>query len=518
MQITSPLFNQYASMGGRKLNYGVLISFDKTYDDEITFFTLDQSTLNGTDILAPTGDNPLQAWDFYEYVDYTDRFISFTIDMELQFPYSVMSTTADFILANYDDYFTPRSLSPIASFILPKRPVRLLSGFKNINLPQFVGLTQGMPEIDDDAKTAEFTAFDFLTQIFDMPIRDTIAMANVRTDQVLANIFTQFGLSPTQYDLGTGRNIIPFLFFEKSQQTAGDVIRSLMQAEMGWLWLGEDGIIRFKPRIDQSYSPIYIFDDTNIVSAKVVDKDDIINKVIINTDVRAVQEFQYVASKDVSDTRLNVVPASGTYLFTVELQDPCLEIEQPVIGENSGVSWFTAALPDGTNVPANVSITAVELKTNSYDITFNNTNAFDVNINQLWLYGRPGKKISVEPTVYENENSESIAKYEVKSLEISNNFIQSIDQARSLAISVLNEYSEYADIIELEVKGNPALQLSDVVMVDYENYDGDYRIIGIKNTIADAKFTQILRLRHYVPLQWFQLNISQLNGANVLAP
>ena len=82
-----------------------------------------------------------------------------------------------------------------------------------------------------------------------MPIRDTQAMRDVRTDEVLAEIFTQFGLAPSQYDLSTGRNVIKFLFFEKEQLTAGDVIRPLIQAEGGALWLGEDGIIRFRPRL-----------------------------------------------------------------------------------------------------------------------------------------------------------------------------------------------------------------------------------------------------------------------------
>lgn len=519
MQITPTLFNQYAAMGGRQLNWGCFISFTKEFDDAITFFTLNTSILNGTDILAPTDDNPLQAWDFYEYTDFTERIIDFTVDMNLEFPYSVASTIADFTLNNYDDYFTPLSSSPIASYILPKRPVRLLSGFKNTNLPLFVGLTQNMPEVDDDGKTASFTAFDFLTQIYEMPIRNTIAMANVRTDEVLANIFDQFGLASTQYDLGVGRNTIPFLFFEKTQQTAGDVIKQLMQAEMGWLWLGEDGIIRFRPRLENPIAPCYIFDDTNIISAKVIEDSGIINKVIINADVREVQDWQYVMSKDSSDTSISIVPANGTATIPFSLQDPCLEIETPTFGDNSSVSWFTAALPDGTAVTSNVSVSSVELKTNTYDVTFANTNAFDVNIDQIWLYGRPGKQISVEPIVYENEETDSIAKYEVQKLDIDNNFIQSVDQARSLALTILDEYSEHADVIEVEVKGNPALQLSDIVDVDYQNYSSEYRVIGIKNSItSDPKFTQTLKLRKYTPRTWFQLDVSQLNGDNELAP
>lgn len=518
MQTVSPAFNALADGDVRPLKWGLLISFSKAYDDDITFFTLNQSQLNGVDILAPTEDNPLQAWDFYEYLDYTDRVIYMAWERELEFPYSIVSAIADFQVNNYDKYFTPNSGSPISGYNLPKRPVRLLSGFANTNLPQFVGLTQGMPEVDESSKVATFTAFDFLTQIYDMPIRNTIAMADVTTDVVLANIFTQFGLLPAQYDLAVGRNSIPFLFFEREQITAGEVIRTLMEAEMGMLWLNEEGIIKFRPRLEQPDVPVYLFNDENINSLSTSGDDEIINKVTITTDVRVLQEFQVVYSKDATSTLFNVIPAGGEYTFPAELKDPCLTVETPTFGEVSGVSWFTADDSVGNPVTTNVSVLGVELKTNTFDITIRNDNAFPININQLELWGQPGKKISDEPVIYENLESDSVEKYEVKELPISNNFIQNISQARSLALTILDEYSEYADIIELEVKGNPALQLSDIVEVDRDSYSGQYRVTAIRNKIQDQKFTQIIRLKRYTPRHWFTLNQSQLNGTDVLAP
>ena len=143
-----------------------------------------------------------------------------------------------------------------------------------------------MPEISRTDGTATFTAMDFLTWIYDMPIRNTIAMQNVRTDEVLANIFDQFGLHESQYDLAQGRNVIPFLFFEREQQTAGDIIRPLMQAEMGMLWLDEQGIIKFRPRLEQPVDPVYYFDHDSIIELDTSEDDEIINHVIINTNVR----------------------------------------------------------------------------------------------------------------------------------------------------------------------------------------------------------------------------------------
>lgn len=518
MQTVSPQFNQNANGDIRPLSWQVMISFTKEFDDTTTFFTLDESSLNGTDILAPSDDNTIQAWDYYEYVDYTERLLYMAVERSLDFPYSVVSALADFQLNNYDKYFTPNSSSPISAHILPKRPVRLLQGFGNTVLPQFVGLTEGMPEISRTDGTATFTAMDFLTWIYDMPIRNTIAMQNVRTDEVLANIFAQFGLAPEQYDLATARNKIPFLFFEREQVTAGDIIRPLMQAEMGMLWLDEQGIIRFRPRLEQPSDPVYYFDHDSIIECDTSEDDEIINHVIINTDVREVQEYQTVYSKSDTDTALHVVPAGGTYVFPAQLTDPCLTIEDPTAGENSSVSWFTVALPDGTPVNSGVAVTATELKTNTFDITFSNSNAFAVNIDQLFLWGQPARLISQEPTKYEAYDDDSVSKYEEKILTIDNNFIQSVSQADSLAQTILDEYSEYNDIIDIEIKGNPALQLGDIVSVDYEEHSGDYRIISIKNKMQDAKFTQILKGRKYTPRHWFTLDQSLLNGSDVLAP
>ncbi len=524
MQIVPSWYNALANGNIRPHTWGAYISFTKEYDDAITFFTLNVSQLDGTDILSTSVDNPLQDWDLYEYTDFSERVIYQSVQRELEFPYSVVNSIADFSLNNYDNYFTPNAGSPIEGFILPKRPVRLLQGLSTALLPQFVGLTQGMPKISRDDGTATFTAMDFLTQIYSMPIRNTEAMQDVRTDEVLADIFTQFGLSPSQYDLGRGRNVIKFLFFEKNQQTAGDVIRPLMQAEGGLLWLDEEGIIKFRSRLEQPDTSSYTFDSDSIVLLNTSGDDQIINHVIINTDVREVQEYQTVYSKKTTDSTLNVIPAGGSNVFIADLQDPLLTVEEPVYGLNAGVSWFTATEADGTEVTGGISITSVELKTNTYEMTIENANGFDVNIDQMNLWAQPAKRISVEPIVYENKDQDSIDKYETQGggtntpMEITNNFVQDVDTARSLALTILDEYSEYADIIEFEAKGNSAIQLGDINTIDYENYDGEYRVIGINNKLQDSKYTQIIKARRYAPRDWFTLDVSELNGVAVLAP
>ena len=518
MQTVSAQFNQQADADIRPISWGLRVSFAKEFNDSTTFFTLDESALDGSDLLAPSDDNPIQAWDYYEYQDYTERLVYQSVSRTLEFPFSAVSAIADFQLNNYDKYFTPNSSSPIADYILPKRPVRLLQGFSGTVLPQFVGLTEGMPEISRTEGTATFTAMDFLTWIYGMPIRETILMTNVRTDEVLANIFDQFGLAESQYDLAVARNVIPFLFFEKEQQTAGDVIRDLMQAEMGMLWLDEQGIIKFRPRLEQPTEPVYTFNHDNINDIETSEDDQIINHVIINTNVRVLQEAQvvYTITGAVADNF--VIPASSSQPVHVELEDPSINIVEPEFGENAALSWFTAEDSEGEPVTSGVSITGVAEMTNSYTLFIDNSNGFPITINNIVLWGEPAKVVGGKTTTYDAYEDESVDKYEEKIEKIENNFIQSVSQAESLALTLLDEYSEFNDIIKIDVKGNPALQLSDVIDVDYEEYTGEYRLIGIEDKIQDSKFTQVLTGKRYTPRHWFTLDRSVLSGTDVLAP
>jgi hypothetical protein len=514
MQTVSTRFNNFAEGQVRPLSWAFRMSLDKGFDDTISVFTLDQSVLNGDDVLAPGDDNPLQIWDYYQYQNFTDRVISIDWVRELEFPNSVTLAMADVELENHDDYFTPDSSSPVEQFILPKRPLRVFAGFGGENIQQFVGLTEKMPIVREDIKTASFHATDFLAQLFDMPLDETIAMDNVRTDEVLAELFEQFGMTPTQYSLSPGANTIPFLFFEEGTK-AGDVFRKLMEAEMGNLWLDEQGIIQFAPRVDLEQSSVYTFDDTNTIDVSTNSDDNIINKVIIKAEIRELQDLQPVYLKSEANQEQFIIPANGTAVFSAALDDPASTIDQPSAGPLTGESWFVAVDSDG-DVAGNVTVTSTVLRTNQYVIFFSNTNAFDVTISELELWGEPAKV--VDRIEYSEVDQISIDKYDEQVFVIENNFIQSIQQSQGLALMILNQFSEYSNTLELEVKGNFALQLGDVVTVNVKSYSGTYRIIKILNKLIGGRYTQVLTVRKYIPQVWFTLDESVLDGSDVLTP
>lgn len=518
MQVVSSGFMDMVNGDIQPLSWGASVSFKKEYNADTTFWTWDESVWDGEDLWAPVEDNPIQAWDKFNYTDFTYYTEYISISRKIEFPYSVASSIADFQFKNEDGYFNPNSSSPLAPYVRVSRPVRLFLGMGDVNLQKFVGLTDEMPDIDDKEGTATFTAMDFLTWIYETPIRETKAMENARTDEILEEIFTQFGLSPSQYDLARGRNVVPFVFFDNDQQKAGDIIRPLMQAEMGSLWLDDLGIIKFRPRLEQPTVPVETLTADEIEDISVSDSSQMINKIIIKASPRVLQDFQIVYSKAESDSRLNVIPAGGSAVFIAELSDPGKDIQVPTAGENSSVSWFTAALPNGTPVTTGITVTAVKEKTNSYQITFANSNTYDVNINQLYLWGRPAKEITAEPFTFNYHDDVSVRDFGEQLLEINNNFIQTETQADSLALTVIDEYKDYADVISANVKPNPARQLSDIIEIDYPDYEGEYRIIGMDETIQSSTLNQQLLLRKYTPRTWWTWDQSVWDGTDVWAP
>jgi hypothetical protein len=516
MQTVPARFSEHAEGQVRRISYALRMSLAKQYNASTTFFTLDASQLDGPDVLQPDQDNVLQQWDHYDYRNFTDRLVSMEWTRELEFPDSVICAMADFTFENHDGYFTPLGDSPVAHLMLPSRPVRLLAGFAGVTIPQFVGLTEKRPDVDEAGKTVSFHAIDFLSQIFSMPLNKTIAMQKVRTDQVLAAIFDQFGLAPEQYDLPVCRNVIPFVFYERDKLLAGEVIRDLMQAEMGNLWLDERGIIRLDPRISGDRTPLETLDESKVVDIKATGSSAHINMVKIFADLRAVQDFQPVFTKTASDTDLFVVGAGQAREFEADLQDPALSIVTPTFGIGTGPSWFTAALPDGSPVTSGITVTAYELRTNTYVFTVSNANTYSVNIDQVELWGQPAKVI--DHIEYTEVDQDSIDKYDEQVLEIHNNFIQSISQCDSLAQMILVEFSEPASEVEITVKANPARQLGDLVNVAARSYNGPFKITKTFNRIQASGYTQVLTARRATIRSWFVLDQSLLNSEDVLTP
>lgn len=518
MQLVPQQFHDRSQGGIIPVTALIKMSMDKAIDTDISFAQYDISMYNGGDLYGTNEDNPIQQWDYYDYKDYTGRIIDVEWSREIEFPYSVSSAMADFTLNNFDDYFSPDSGSPIDQYILPKRPFRIFAGYNGVgDLQQVVGITEKAPVRNEDSKTVEFHGTDFLVEMFDLDLTKVISMQNARTDQVLAEIFNQFGLNPASYTLAKGRNVIPFLFIDRGLK-AGTVIRNLMQAEGGHLWIDEQGLLRMEPRLAPVNTPVMLFDASNIIEISDTGEDEVINDVRIKSNVRKVMAFQRVYG-DVrdDDTDLDtekgfIIPANSSRPFNANLDDPLLTVSQPTSGVKNDDSWFTAVNFADQSV-GSVSVTGGSLSNNQYTVFFQNNNNFAVIIDQVEIWGEPAR--IANPINYKTYDQDSIDKYERRLLEIDNDFFGSESNCDSFAELIIDSYKEHAPVIQMRIKGNFALQLNDIINVNYEMYNDNYRIIGIYNNPITHEYR--IKAARYNPREWAQYDVSKYDEA-IYAP
>lgn len=519
MQTTSLPFRRIAGGNVRPLSWQFRASFDKQLDPSVTFFELDSSLLDGPDILPPDDSDVVQEWDKYVYTDYSDRVMSIEITQDQTEPFSIVQSMADIKLNNYDGFFTPNSGSPIDQYILPKRPMRLLLGFNGENLPQFIGLSEKMPSLDKVSRTVTFHCIDFLTFIFDREISSTELLKDVSTGDILDFLFQDVGLLPGQYYLDpTSFNRVNYFYVEKGTKL-GTIVKELMEAEQGRLFMDELGIIRFLSRQNYNTNPVWKFAESRMIDYELSTDDDIINFARIESDILGL--FENVPLWSASQPIL--VKAGETVDVWSAYPDPADAVDTPsysaveIEGSSFRASDDTTGLLPNTDVVLN-SITNFS---KASLMVFENTGTTDAYIVNLDLWG---DSIRVVDTItVEESDATSIENFDLRLYELKTKYIQNENSAISKVSIMVDDYKDFASILDVDVKGNPSLQIGDVVTLDTDTYSGDFIITKIIQVMSENKYSQRLRVKFKEPRLYFILSsdseaMSLLNGTHVLTP
>jgi len=523
--------DEFASVANgtiRPLALNAKISFTKNRDDDISWFILDQSILDGADILATDASDTIQLWDAYEWDDVSKDVIGMNWSRSVAFPYNVQSALCELQLNNISQKYTyGNTSSPYSGYILPKRPMRTYAGFKKVGVaevvPVFVGLTQKMPKYSGlNDSQATFSAQDFLSEIAETQLNETVMLRNVRTDEAIATILDAYGMDSSMYDLARGINVIPFLVFEKGLN-AGNILQKLVQAENGALWLDEKGIIRFEPRTaDVGKTPVMTFDKDNIVTLSPSRTDGIVNRVKIKSDIREVQANQPIFSMINEDGYTKVpdedsyrIQANGNLTVWLSMDDPIWTASlNPTLNGSSNDSAFTALDLSGNAITSGITASGT-LFSDSIKLDFTNATGKPVSISFLEIWGEPAKVVdTIEYNAYDED---SVEQFGEMILDISdNNCFGSYQNADSYAMDILKRRAGYSPTMSMTVKGSPALQLGDVIHLNYK-YEGDYKVVGIKSAITNnAGFTTALTVEHFTLMTAFKLDVSILDGTDVL--
>lgn len=520
MQTTTAAFDRLANSWVRPLAWRFGMAWDKARNENVSWGVYDQSLYDSGDVYAsdPANQPAIQIWDTYNYHDVSDRVQSITTTRSIEFPYNVQSAICDVQLANHDQYFTPYSGSAIAQYMKQQIPVRAWLGFKGAGLLlDFVGLTEAIPEASAGDPTASVTAFDFLAWALSQPVPDLAPMADKKTDEILTAIFEALGFTEHQTDFTGATNMVPIFFPQKGASLA-EIVKRLVQAENGRLWQNELGQIVFEGRGQYAATGVdYELNDDNVVSVKPSQAAGVVNHVKITTPIRVIAPYQLVSEKASSGTstdNLWVVSAGLPILRDASLEDPCLDVVTPTLGENSSVSWFTAKTAAGTEVVSGVTCELI-LKPDKATLKFTSILSQPVEIDRIFLWGQPARQ--VDELKYEAFD-DNWADDNDQLLEINDNeYFGNYDNARAFAQSVFLGYADYSPTIEAEIKGTPALQLGDVVDFDTRLVNGIYEVTKVEQKLAPSKLTTKITAKKTVIWSFGVYDISVYNGEDVYA-
>lgn len=519
MRSVSDQFTSYAQGTVIPLNWAVRMSFDKVFDDDIGIFEIGTSAIEGGDFIKGTGD-VVQEWDKYTYIDLSDRVLAMEWEKEVEPFASVISTIAEVKFNNYDNYFTTGAGSEIDGNILPYRPIRIYAGYgNNVGdevIPEFIGVTQGAPVINEKDRTATFRCIDYLYTLLQRPLLESALYEDQRSDQILTSLFSLAGITSVQLDFDTGYNTINYAYFKKDTKL-GEAIKQVLEAENGRLYMTEEGVVTFKTRENYNSETVYRFNSyDSIIDISDEDEADIINVVEIKSNVLDVEPLQKYYELSASVT----VPAESSKDIWVQFETPVTSADAPVYVDSATTSYFsvnTQSDGSGTADSTNVTLSSSSLFDNTYKLTFANAASTDRYITELVIFATP--VVVIEEIYIREQDDDSVSKYDERVLSIENDFFQNETDAIGRAKLILRDWRDFGAVRELTVKGNFALQIDDTIEINNFDIIDTYKIFKITNTILEpANYSQKLKVRKFTPADYFTIQESEIGGVDEIYP
>lgn len=500
--ITNDAMRVASQKGLRRPHYRVRFAFARVLDPTIDYLTYDNSENYDSGFLYQfaSGD-VLQEWDQYIYREVSVKALSLNVERELLRPSSVALAYADIVLDNSDGQFSRGG--EWGDYMLPSRPVKIDMGFDNQLVPQFVGLTARRPEFDEKNKTVSFHAQDFLGLLLSRPVQETVLLENYRVDEILAVLFEAVGLLPTQYSFDQATVTVPFFYANKGDSLF-NVASKLVDAEVGSLFMDEFGMVRFTNRGNFVEDMVFNFHSYwNIFDYTRRREDDLINKVQVSSKVRELQPLQ----KYWESPGAIPVLAGQSVVVWANFNDPVKDIDEPSIGGTYSSFTCNTAEDGSGSASTDISVTGFDEFASSAKITFTNAGSSTLFITSLVLYCKPA--FIVNELYVEDEDTTSVDAYGERLLSIENDYFSEESDATSFSTRILVEYKEPALVAELDVLGTPQLQLNDVVDVSLFGVTDRQQIVRIANKIENNRFSQVLRLKDYPDLAFFNYDNSQ---------
>lgn len=526
MQTVSSDFTTATSATMKKINQGCLIAWNLAPNSSFSFFTIGVSAIGGADVIKGGGGS-VTFFDKYQYTDESKYVIDWKITRKLsQKPYGVVMAQAEITLDNNSLRFTPGYDATIGAYILPNRVVRLCAGFNGETINQFVGYTD-RPITTVSTHETTITAYDALYYLNNKKSA-LQSLVNYRISDILIALLNEQGFSSSQY------NIEPSLsqavsYYNPNGQKVIDMFTELVEAEMGLMFVDENGIITFwnRQHMNNNRTSQWTFNYSNLTG---LDWD---NTPIINS-VKVVARPYKVMSKTLVWTNgqpITLAPNASTDVFA-DFSDnvgsfPCTSIDAPQPLASATTSEYTVNYNSdgsGSDASGGVSLSSSYLFGASYRMTFTNTTNQNIYITKLELYGVPAKVQLIDAQHVDDTTSQS--NYGINPdnngdvVEIDNNVIQDSSTAYSLGFIIVSQYSTPLFRLIAPAFAVPQLQLGDGVTVNIQDTSQTKTpfVVGI-TTVMDANgMNQEFDVEERPTYTYFTIGVSKIGGTDNLSP
>lgn len=279
-------------------------------------------------------------------------------------------------------------------------------------------------------------------------------------------------------------------YWYATDKSAATALYDLAFSEMGKLWIAGDGKVTFRNRHFVDSSLFTITDnDVYLGSVKVLDPWEVVRNSIRVTAVN--HEIQSVVQlwSSIEIIRLGAGEVRSDIFATYTYNGESV-IGTNIIAPVAGVDYVANTESDGSgaNVTANVSVTATPFSS-AAKMTFQNNGAV---IAYLIVNKLRGDALIANNESSESNDTTSQSRYQVRSLDVSYDWIGNVNMARAFARHLKDTLAYPAKVISFQLIDKPdkqfAMDLGKQVDVNIESKGivGTYRVYYLEHEWTDA--------------------------------
>jgi hypothetical protein len=304
----------------------------------------------------------------------------------------------------------------------------------------------------DDSLEATVTARDRMELLRKGTYQTSQVQQNKSLYELAELVLQDAGLASDEYAIDEALDdiVIPYSWFNPVSHR--EALRRIAEAGLAAAFQNRDGKIQIESFLIEDDEPVLeITEDDYFPPLRAPSRQDqVANEIIVDTQPlrpATTSEEVYRSNEPIT------IPASTTKTVTAFYNSP------PVIDAAASLD----------NPPAGVSITEATYYGWGAEIKVQNTNVNDHQAT-LVVSGKPLKIQNKERAVARDETSiteNGVLRYEFPA----NPLVQKLDQAQAIADALLASVKDPRRDLEIDWRGNPALELGDRVTVKGQDYD-----------------------------------------------